>query len=172
MSPAQEGVKKLVAVSAIPASTTEATRKNVSREAPEQIALEMVSCIQYPVRFRKDQDETQALIDSDREVNAIQPAYAKKLGLTIRKTEVGAQKINGSPINGSPLETYGMVIGRLPSPGQAKEVLFLPRNLLIGRYQHGSSPGNALLYLQQCRGRVCRTGAYLEVLHHSRGLTK
>ena len=33
------------------------------------------------------------------------PAYAKKLGLRVRKTDVGAQKINGST-----LETYGMVI--------------------------------------------------------------
>lgn len=131
MSPAQEGVKKLVAVSAIPASTTEATRKNVSREAPEQIAIEMVSCIQYPVRFRKDQDETQALIDSDSEVNAIQPAYAKKLGLTIRKTEVGAQKINGSPINGSPLETYGMVIAGFQVQDKLRRFCFFQETFLL-----------------------------------------
>ncbi len=31
------------------------------------------------------------------------PAYAAELGLTARKTNVGAQKIDGSP-----LETYGM----------------------------------------------------------------
>ena len=33
------------------------------------------------------------------------PAYAKKLGLKTRKTNVGAQKIDGSA-----LETFGMVI--------------------------------------------------------------
>lgn len=33
------------------------------------------------------------------------PAYAKKLGFWMRKTNVGAQKIDGSI-----LETYGMVI--------------------------------------------------------------
>ena len=49
--------------------------------------------------------EVQALIDLGNEVNAMAPAYAKKLGLQVRKTDVGTQKIDGST-----LETYGMVI--------------------------------------------------------------
>ena len=72
MYQAQEGrrVKKLVTVSATSASVTEA-----SKEA----TLERVPCIRYPVRFRKYQvDDTQALIDSGSEVNAMHPAYAKK----------------------------------------------------------------------------------------------
>lgn len=35
------------------------------------------------------------------------PAYAKQLGLKVRKTDVGAQKIDGSS-----LAIYGMVIAR------------------------------------------------------------
>ncbi len=61
-----------------------------------------MSCIRYPVQFQNN--EVQALIDSGSKFNAMTPAYATKLGLTTRKTSVGAQKIDGSP-----LETYGMV---------------------------------------------------------------
>lgn len=67
--------------------------------------LERVPCIQYPVQFRKDQDDTKALIDSGSEINALHPAYAAKRGLSVRKTDVEAQKINGSHP-----ETFGMVI--------------------------------------------------------------
>ena len=49
--------------------------------------------------------EIRALIDSGSVINAMAPAYAKKLGLRVRKSDVGAQKIDGST-----LETYGMVI--------------------------------------------------------------
>lgn len=43
-----------------------------------------------------DQDNSNALIDSGSEVNAIYPAYAAKFGLSGRKTDVGAKKSNGS----------------------------------------------------------------------------
>lgn len=66
--------------------------------------LERVPCIRYPVQFRKDQDDTKALIDSGCE-NALHTAYTAKRGLSVRKTDVGAQKINGSHP-----ETFGMVI--------------------------------------------------------------
>ena len=49
--------------------------------------------------------EVRALIDLQSEVNAMAPAYAKKLDLRVRKTDVEAQKIDGST-----LETYGIVI--------------------------------------------------------------
>ena len=46
-----------------------------------------------------------ALLNNGSKVNAMSHAYAKKLGLKSRKTNVGAQKIAGSA-----LETFGMVI--------------------------------------------------------------
>ncbi|MCJ1349596.1 hypothetical protein MMC31_007837, partial [Peltigera leucophlebia] len=49
--------------------------------------------------------KTQALLNSGSEVNAMNPAHAKKLGFWIRKTDVGAQKIDGSS-----LDTFGMAI--------------------------------------------------------------
>ena len=52
--------------------------------------LERVSCIYYPVQF-KDINETkvQGLVNSESEVNAIHPLFAKQLGLSIRPTDVG-----------------------------------------------------------------------------------
>ena len=92
--------KKLVSVLATSASVTGA-----SKETPEMV-LNRVPCIYYPLQFRKDKKETiQALIDSGSEVNAMTPAYAKKLGLRTRRIDVGAQKIDGSS-----LDTFGMVI--------------------------------------------------------------
>ena len=69
------------------------------------LALDRVPCIHYPLRFRKDTAEVKALIDSGSEVNAMTPTYAAKLGLKVRHTDVGAQKIDGST-----LETFGMVL--------------------------------------------------------------
>ena len=60
------------------------------------MVLERVPCIHYPLRFRKDTAGVRALVDSGSEVNAMTPAYAAKLGLQVRKTEIGSQKIDGS----------------------------------------------------------------------------
>ncbi len=49
--------------------------------------LERVPCIQYPVTFK---DQTEALLDSGSEVNAISQAFAQQLGLKMRKTNVRA----------------------------------------------------------------------------------
>ena len=62
-----------------------------------------VPCIYYPVRFQDEQ--VRALLDSGSKVNIMSLAYAKMLGLKTRKTNVGAQKIDGSA-----LETFEMVI--------------------------------------------------------------
>ena len=73
--------------------------------ANKEANLECVPCIWYPVQFKKNQDNSKALIDSGSKVNAMNSAYAKKLDLRIRQTDVGAQKIDGSY-----LEIFGMVI--------------------------------------------------------------
>ena len=76
----------------------------------EEVVLKRVPCINYPVKFQEDQrqggqKQVRALLDSDSKVNAMSPAYAKRLGLKTRKTNVGAQKIDGSA-----LEIFGTVI--------------------------------------------------------------
>ena len=77
--------KKLVSVLATSSSVTETSKK-------DDVVLERVPCIHYPVQFRKNTNETQvqALIDSRSEVNAIHPTFVKELGLPIRPTDVGA----------------------------------------------------------------------------------
>ena len=69
------------------------------------LALDWVPCIRYLIRFKKSKVQVQALLDSGSEVNAMTPGYASKLGLKVRPTDVGAQKIDGST-----LETFGMVL--------------------------------------------------------------
>ena len=68
--------------------------------------LNRVPCIHYLVQFRKDNRATiRALINLGSKVNVITPVYAKPLGLQVWKTDVGAQKIDGSL-----LRTFGIVI--------------------------------------------------------------
>ncbi len=64
--------------------------------------LERVPCIWYLVTFK---DQTEVLLDSGSKVNAMSQVFAQQLGLKIRKTNIGAQKIDGTI-----LETYGMVV--------------------------------------------------------------
>lgn len=92
--------KKLVLVSAISALVTGA-----SKEA-QKVILSRMRCIHFPVQFRKDKRATiQVLINLGSKVNAMTLAYAKQLGLQAWKTDVGAQKIDGSF-----LRTFRMVI--------------------------------------------------------------
>ncbi len=64
--------------------------------------LEWVPCIWYPVTFK---DQTEALLDSESEVNTINQAFTQQLGLKICKTNVRSQKINGITF-----KTYEMVV--------------------------------------------------------------
>ncbi len=54
------------------------------------------------------------------------PAYATKLGLTARKTSVRAQKIDGSP-----LETYGMVTASFLLQDSLERVRFFEETFLL-----------------------------------------
>ncbi len=83
--------KELVVVSPASMLMTEETEE-----------LERLPCIRYPITFK---DQTKALLDSEREVNAMKHAFAQQLGLKIHKTNVRAQKIVGTT-----LETYGIVV--------------------------------------------------------------
>ena len=67
--------------------------------------VERISCIHYPVLFQEGQKQVRALLDSGNKVNIMSLANIKKLGLKTWKTNIGAQKIDGSN-----LETFGIVI--------------------------------------------------------------
>ena len=71
-------------------------------------ALQCVSWIFYPVQFKESQaGEFKALLDSGNTVNIMNPIFAAKLGLSIRKISISAQKLNGFV-----LKIYGMTITR------------------------------------------------------------
>ena len=77
-----------------------------STEALKVRVLDRVLCICYPIQFCKDKDkDVLALLNSESKVNVITLAYAAHLGLTIKVTDIGAQKIDGSL-----LANYGIVI--------------------------------------------------------------
>ncbi len=67
-----------------------------------------------------------ALIDSSSKVNVITPAYAVELGLTTWKTSVGAQKIDGLP-----LETYSMALSWFSIQDSLKRVWFFEETFLL-----------------------------------------
>ena len=69
------------------------------------MSLERVSYIYYLLRFREDTEGIKALIDSNSKVNTITLAYIAKLGLKVQKTDIEAQKIDGSI-----LDIFGMVL--------------------------------------------------------------
>ena len=112
-----KAAKKLVLVSATSTSVTGAREE----------ALKCVPYIHYPVQFKdRNKAPVQALIDSGSEVNAVHPSFAKQLGVPIRSTDVGAQKIDGTTLN-----THGMVVAALSVVDKANRVRFLEEIFLL-----------------------------------------
>ena len=89
----------------------------------EEVVVRML-CIHYPVQFLKEQ--VKALLNSSSKVNAINPNYAWKLGLEIQKTNVGAQKIDGSA-----LETFGMIIADFEVEDKTSRPRFFQETFLV-----------------------------------------
>ena len=54
------------------------------------------------------------------------PSFAKQLGLSIRLTDVGAQKIDGTTLN-----THGMVIAAFSVVDKANRVRFFEETFLV-----------------------------------------
>ena len=118
----QKRVKILVTVSATSMPVTVAIEKAVGKNLRSNLVR--VSCIRYPINFRKR--SMLALLDSSSEINAIHPAFAKELGFPIRPTDVGVQKIDGTT-----LETYGMVVAAFLVEDKANRVRFFKETFLV-----------------------------------------
>ena len=88
--------------------------------------LTRVPCIRYPITFQKKSVPVSALLDSSSEVNAIHPTFAWELGLPIRTTDVGAQKIDGIM-----LDIFGMVVIAFSVTDKANRVKFFKETFLI-----------------------------------------
>ena len=97
----------------------------------KKTTLEQVSCIWYLVWFRQknDKDENKdvrALIDLGSKVNAMHTTYATKLGLHIRKIDIGAQKIDKSH-----LDTFEIVITDCLVKDKLGRVRFFQKTFLL-----------------------------------------
>ena len=71
-------------------------------------------------------DPVLALLDLGSEINTMHPAFAKRLGLVVRAINVGAQKIDGTT-----LETYGMVVVAFSVTDQADRIRFFEGTFLV-----------------------------------------
>ena len=111
--------KELVSISATSSSVTETSKE-------DDKALQGVPYVHYPLRFWKDTADVRALIDSGSEVNAMTPAYTSKLGLQVRYTEIGAQKIDGST-----LQTFGMVLANFQMEDKLGRTRFFQETYLL-----------------------------------------
>ena len=92
----------------------------------ETVVLEKVSYIHYPVWFQEDQEQVKALLNSGSKVNAMNPTYAKRLGIKTRKINVGAQKIYGSI-----LETFEIVIADFQIEDKGGRSRFFQETFLV-----------------------------------------
>ena len=90
----------------------------------DDVALQRVPCIYYPIRFKKN--EVQALINSGSQVNAMAPAYASRLGLRVYRTDIGAQKIDGST-----LKTFEMVLASFQIEDKLGRTRFFQKTFLL-----------------------------------------
>ena len=66
------------------------------------------------------------MIDSKSEINTIYLTFVKELGLFIRPTDVRAQKIDGTTLN-----TYGMVVTVFSITDKANRVRFFEKSFLV-----------------------------------------
>lgn len=83
------------------------------------LPLECVPCIQYPVRFKKNEFNIQILINSSSKVNIMAPAYTVSLGLKIWPSNIRAQKIDCST-----LQTFGMVLANFKGDNKLDQSWF------------------------------------------------
>ena len=75
------------------AKTTGKDGKESEGEYPEIFVW--VPCIRYSIIFQKKSMPTLALFNSGSEINTTYPTLAQELGLSLRPTDVGDQKIDG-----------------------------------------------------------------------------
>ncbi len=102
------------------------TTSILTTEASEKTFLERVSCIWYSVWLQKDQDNLKALIDLDSKDNAMHSVYTTKLGLRVRKTNFGVQKIDWYCS-----KTFSMVIANFLVNDKLDEIWFFWDNFLF-----------------------------------------
>ena len=122
--------KKLASVLTTSTLVNEDSEKAILVSVKE---LERVTCIRYPITFPGGitQDgsalnSVSVFLDLGSEVNAIHLAFVEKLGLVVRATNVGTQKIDGTT-----LETYRLMVAAFSVTDQANMVKFFDKIFLV-----------------------------------------
>ena len=100
--------------------------KDSNKSEGEYSNLVRVPCIRYSITFLKKFVPILALLDSGSEINAINPTFAQELGLPIRTTDVGAQKINSTM-----LDNFGMMVVAFSVMDKANWVRFFEKTFLV-----------------------------------------
>ena len=90
------------------------------------LVLDWVPCIHYLIQFKKNKVQVQALIDFGSEINVMTLGYVLKLGLKVRPTNVGAQKIDSST-----LETFEMVLASFQVENTLGKARFFQETFLL-----------------------------------------
>ena len=90
----------------------------------DDVALQRVPCVHYLIRFKKK--EVQALINSGSEVNAMTPANVSRLGLRVDRTDIKAQKIDGST-----LKTFEIVLASFQVKDKLGRTRFFQETFLL-----------------------------------------
>ena len=90
----------------------------------DDIILDRIPCIHYPIQFKKN--KVWALINSSSKVNAMTSAYASKLGLRVCRTNIGAQKIDGSTF-----KTFKMVLANFQVEHKLRRAWFFQKTFLL-----------------------------------------
>ena len=122
----EEADKTAEAVETAEAIESTKVGKSGAESKGEYPNLAQVPCIRYLITFRKKSVSMSALLDLGSEVNAIHPALACKLGLPVRPTDIGAQKIDGTM-----LDTFGMVVIAFSVTDKANQVRFFEETFLV-----------------------------------------
>ena len=88
--------------------------------------LAQVLYMLYPITFWKKSMPVLALFDSGNTINTIHLTFTQELGLPIGLMDVKAQKIDGTM-----LDTYGMVVTAFLVKNKANQVRFFKETLLV-----------------------------------------
>lgn len=90
------------------------------------LPLKYMPFIHYLFCFKKDYHNIKILMNSGSEINAIIPAYTKKLGFQTWKTNLRAQKTDGFS-----LTLYGIVIVRIQVSNKLSKAHFFQKTFLL-----------------------------------------
>ena len=138
----EEAVKTAASVRTVETVETAKVGKDDEESEGKYPNLARVPCIWYPITFQKNSMSVLAFFNSGSEVNTIYPTLALELGLLIRPTDIGAQKINGIM-----LDIYEMVVTVFSVMDKTNWVRFFEETFLMANISPKIVLGLSLLTL-------------------------